>query len=176
MNVAIILTVFLLGWATQGLTLFDVGRYSFPLILFASIPFCIRWKNDQAGFLVLPIASAIFAVLVALIEDVQISHIFSQGVLQALAIAFAGGVATIDWRKHLKTLTSTAVGVGVPIVAYGGYQMVARAAHLPFAFLPITNKQYYIDGGLQRGWEKDEITRASSVFSEPSELGFFASG
>jgi hypothetical protein len=173
LNVAIILTVFLLGWATQGLTLFDVGRYSFPLILFASIPFCIRWKNDHAGFLVLPIASAIFAVLVALIEDVQISHILSQGVLQALAIAFAGGVATIDWRKHLKTLTSTAVGVGVPIIAYGGYQMVARAAHLPFAFLPITNKQYYIDGGLQRGWEKDEITRASSVFSEPSELGFF---
>jgi hypothetical protein len=173
LNVAIILIVFLLGWATQGLTLFDVGRYSFPLILFASIPFCLRWKNNQAGFLVLPIASSIFAFLVAIIEDVQFSHIFSQTVLQALAILFAGGAASMDWRKHLKTLTSVTVGVGVPIVAYAGYQMIARAAHLPFAFLPITNKQYYIDGGLQRDWDKDGITRASSVFSEPSELGFF---
>ena len=173
MNVAIILTVFLLGWATQGLTLFDVGRYSFPLILFASIPFCLRWKNDHAGFLVLPIASSIFALLVALIEEVQFSHILSQTILQALAIIFAGGAATIDWRKHLKTLTNVTVCVGVPVVAYAGYQMIARAAHLPFAFLPITNKQYYIDGGLQRDWEKDGVTRASSVFSEPSELGFF---
>ncbi len=173
MNVAIILTVFLLGWATQGLTLFDVGRYSFPLILFASVPFCLRWKNDHAGFLVLPIASSIFAFCVAMIEDVPLSHIFSQTVLQALAILFAGGAASIDWQKHLKTLIRATVGVGVPIVAYAGYQMIARAAHLPFAFLPITNKQYYIDGGLQRDWDKDGITRASSVFSEPSELGFF---
>jgi hypothetical protein len=173
LNVAIILTVFLLGWATQGLTLFDVGRYSFPLILFASVPFCLRWKNDHAGFLVLPIASSIFALCVAMIEDVPFSHIFSQTVLQALAILFAGGAASIDWPKHLKTLIRVTVGIGVPIVGYAGYQMIARAAHLPFAFLPITNKQYYIDGGLQRDWDKDGITRASSVFSEPSELGFF---
>ena len=173
MTIAIILAAFVVGWATEGFTLFDVGRYSFPLIYFAAIPFCLRWTNRNTGFLVLPIASSIFAVSVALIDGISFSHVLSQTVLQALAIVFAGGVASIDWRKHLKALTTVVVGVGVPIVVYAAYQMVARMAHLPGAFLPITNKQYYIEGGLQRDWDKDSITRASSVFSEPSELGLF---
>lgn len=173
MSVPVILTIFVLGWASQGFTLFDIGRYSFPLILFASIPFCLKWKSEHAGFLTLPILSSVFTLLVAVLLEVQFSHIFSQAVLQVLAIIFAGGAASIDWRKHLKALTTIVAAVGVPIVVYGGYQMVARYAHLPLAFLPITNKQYYIDGGLQRDWDKDGVTRASSVFSEPSELGFF---
>jgi hypothetical protein len=61
----------------------------------------------------------------------------------------------------------------VPVVAYGGYQMIARAAHLPFAFLRVTNQQQYAIGGLQRGWEKAEFTRASSFFVEPASFGYF---
>jgi hypothetical protein len=167
------LTLFIAGWATQGLTLFDVGHYSFPLILFAAIPFCLRITPRTAGFLVLPIASSIFAVLVALLEGADRTHIASQSILQGLAIVFAGGVASVNWRLHLDSLARSMVGLGIPIVVYAGYQMVARAAHLPFAFLPVTNQQYYIDGGLQRDWDKAEVTRASSVFSEPSELGFY---
>lgn len=172
MRIAIILTLFIVGWVTAGFTLFDVGRYSFPLIYFAALPFCLRWTSRNTGFLVLPIASSVFAISVALIDDVSFTHVLSQAMLQALAIVFAGGVASIDWRKHSKALTSIVVGVGVPIVAYAGYQMVARMAHLPGAFLPITNKQIYVEGGLQRDWDKD-ITRASSLFSEPSELGLY---
>ena len=171
--IALILTLFIAGWATQGLTLFDVGHYSFPLILFAAIPFCFRVSTRSAGFLVLSIASSIFAVLIAVLEGADSTHIVSQSILQGLAIVFAGGVASINWRLHLDTLAKAIVGLGIPIVFYAGYQMVARAAHLPFAFLPITNKQYYIDGGLQRDWDKAEVTRASSLFSEPSELGFY---
>ena len=63
--------------------------------------------------------------------------------------------------------------LGIPIVLYACYQMAARMEHWPGAFLPVTNQQYYAEGGLQLGWEKAEITRASSIFSEPSELGFF---
>jgi O-Antigen ligase len=173
MTIPIIFAVFVLGWVTEQFSLFDVGRYSFPLILFAALPFCIRWRSNYTGFLVLPIASSIFAILVAVINDVNFSHILSQATLQTLAIVFAGGVASIDWRKHLNALTGVMVGIGLPVVAYAGYQMVARLADLPGAFLPITNKQYYAEGSLQLGWDKDEVTRASSVFSEPSELGFF---
>jgi len=171
--IGLFITLFVAGWATQGLTLFDIGHYSFPLILFAAVPFCLKFSSGSIGFLAFPILSSVFAVLVALLEDADPKHITSQAILQCLAIVFAGGVASINWREHLDTLAKCIVGLGIPIVVYAGYQMAARIAHWPFAFLPITNQQYYIDGGLQRDWDKAEVTRASSVFSEPSELGFY---
>lgn len=167
------LIVFILGWSTQALTLFDVGRYSFPLILFAGLPFCIRMTYRSSLFLALPIASTVFSVLVGLLEGAQLSHIISQTVLQVLAITFAAGVASVNWNEYLDSLEYSIIATGVPIVVYACYQMVARVAHLPGAFLPVTNKQYYVEGGLQRDWDKSEATRASSIFSEPSELGFF---
>ena len=168
-----LLLLFILGWSTQTLSLFDVGRYSFPLILFAGLPFCVRLTYRSTLWLGLSIGSAVFALLVALIEGIQLSHIISQSVLQTLAILFAAGVASVDWRRHIKDLEKALLITGIPIVLYACYQMLARLAHLPGAFLPVTNKQYYIEGGLQRDWDKAEVTRASSVFSEPSELGFF---
>jgi len=169
----LILSLFIAGWATMGMTLFDIGRYSFPLIMFATIPFCLKFKMEHAGFLILPIISSIFAVVVGLMEGLEPSRVASQTFLQCLAIGFAGGVASINWRLHLDTLARSSVAMGIPIVVYGGYQMAARALHWPFAFLPITNQQYYVEGGLQRDWDKAEATRASSFFSEPSEFGLF---
>jgi hypothetical protein len=169
----VLLFIFVLGWGTQTLSLFDVGRYSFPLILFAGLPFFILMTYRSLSFLVLPIASSIFAIAVGLLQGLEISHIVSQAALQLMAIAFAAGIAAINWHKYRICLEQVIVFSGIPIVLYGCYQMPARVLHLPLAFLPVTNKQYYIDGGLQRDWDKAEATRASSVFSEPSELGFY---
>ena len=167
------LIMFILGWSTQALSVFDVGRYSFPLILFAGLPFCIRMTYRSSLFLVLPIVSTFFSVLVGLLEGAQVSHIISQTALQGLAITFAAGVASINWNEHLDALENSIIIMGVPIVVYACYQMLARVAHLPGAFLPVTNKQYYVEGGLQRDWNKADVTRSSSIFSEPSELGFY---
>jgi hypothetical protein len=172
-TVFILLIILILGWATQPLTLFDIGRYSFPLILFAGLPFCIRMTYRSLSCLTLIVASSIFAVMVGVIRGIQLTHMLSQGTLQILAITFAAGVAAINWHKYMPSLERAIVFLGIPIVTYGVYQMAARLLHLPGAFLPVTNKQYYAEGGLQLGWEKSEITRASSVFSEPSELGYY---
>ena len=51
--------------------LFDVGRYSFPLILFAGLPFCLCITYRSLVSLALPIASSIFAVAVGLLQGVR---------------------------------------------------------------------------------------------------------
>jgi hypothetical protein len=153
--------------------MFDVGRYSFPLILFAGLPFCLFITYRSLLSLAFPIASTIFAIIIGLLQGAETGHVVSQAVLQTLAIAFAAGVAAIDWHEFTSSIERAVVFLGIPIVLYACYQMAARIEHLPGAFLPVTNQQYYADGGLQLGWEKAEITRASSVFSEPSELGYF---
>jgi hypothetical protein len=168
-----LLLVFVLGWCTEPFSMFDVGRYSFPLIFFAGLPFCLFITYRSLLSLALPIASSVFAIVIGLLQGVETGHILSQAVMQALAIAVAAGVAGIDWHEFTSGIERAVVFLGIPIVLYACYQMAARIEHLPGAFLPVTNQQYYADGGLQLGWEKAEITRASSVFSEPSELGFF---
>jgi hypothetical protein len=169
----LLLLLFVLGWSTESLTLFDIGRYSFPLILFVGLPFSVLLTYRSLSFLLLPIVSSIFAVTVGFLQGVEVSHILSQAVLQTLAITFAAGIAAINWHQHRNSLERVIVAMGIPIVGYGCYQMLARVAHLPGAFLPVTNQQYYVEGGLQRDWDKAEVTRASSVFSEPSELGYY---
>jgi hypothetical protein len=169
----LLLLLFVLGWSTESLTLFDIGRYSFPLILFVGLPFSLLITYRSLNFLVLPIISSIFAIAVGFLQGVEASHIFSQAALQTLAITFAAGIAAINWHQHRASLERVIVAMGLPIVGYGCYQMLARLAHLPGAFLPVTNQQYYVEGGLQRDWDKAEVTRASSVFSEPSELGYY---
>jgi O-antigen ligase len=169
----LLLLLFVFGWSTQSLTLFDVGRYSFPLILFVGLPFVSLVTYRSLSFLVLPIASSLFAIAVGFLRGVDVSHVLSQAGLQALAITFAAGIAAINWRQHRNSLERVILAMGIPIVGYGCYQMLARVAHLPGAFLPVTNQQFYVEGGLQREWDKAEVTRASSVFSEPSELGYY---
>jgi hypothetical protein len=173
-TIFILLLILILGWATMPLTLFDVGRYSFPLILFAGIPFSFRMTYRSLSCLTLLIASGLFATLVGVIRGIQVTHMISQNALQVLAITFAAGIAAINWHKYMPSLERAIVIMGIPIVGYGCYQMAARLLHLPGAFLPVTNKQYYAEGGLQLGWEKSEITRASSFFSEPSEFGYYS--
>lgn len=172
-TILFLVLVFVLGWCTEPFSLFDVGRYSFPLILFAGLPFCLLITYRSLFSLALPIVSGIFAVAVGLLQGADTGHILSQAALQALAIAVAAGVAAIDWHEFRGSIEKAVVLLGIPIVLYACYQMAARIEHLPGAFLPVTNQQYYADGGLQLGWEKAEITRASSLFSEPSGLGYF---
>ena len=169
----LVLLVFIVGWSTETFSLFDVGRYSFPLILFAVLPFVICMTYRSLASFGLLIGSSVFAIVIAFLQGVETSHILSQAALQALAIAFAAGVNAIEWHDFTGLIERVIVFLGIPIVVYACYQMVARMQHLPGAFLPITNKQYYADGGLQLGWEKAEISRASSIFSEPSELGYY---
>jgi hypothetical protein len=169
----VLLLLFVLGWSSQSLALFDIGRYSFPLILFVGLPFVLLITYRSLSFMVLPITSSIFAIAVGFLQGVEASHVLSQAMLQTLAITFAAGIAAINWHQHRNSLERVIVWMGIPIVGYGCYQMLARVAHLPGAFLPVTNQQYYVEGGLQRDWDKAEVTRASSVFSEPSELGYY---
>jgi hypothetical protein len=169
----LLFSLFLVGWITEEFSVVDFGRYSFPLLYFAALPFCLRATSRSILFLMLPVVSTFFGVLVALLDGFDRAPIISQGGLQVLAILFAAGVASIDWRRYIGTFARALVIAAVPVVAYGGYQMLARATHLPYAFLPVTNQQYYAEGGLQRGWEKAEFTRASSFFVEPSAFGYF---
>jgi hypothetical protein len=166
--------LFVLGMATVEFSLFDVGKYSIPLIYLTAIPFCLKTTWRSIPFLILPIVSFLLAVMVGFLQGgISPMAILSQGALQTLAIFFAAGVASINWRTHMLTLTRAMVGVGLPIVVFGGYQMFARTYRWKYAFLPVTNQQAYAMGGLQRGWEKEPFTRASSVFVEPSEFGYY---
>jgi O-Antigen ligase len=167
------LVLFLLGWVTFGFSLLDIGKYSIPLLYVAAAPFCIRITSRSVMFLALPILSTVFSIVVAALDGFNRMSILSQGVLQLLAIGVAAGVASIDWRRWMMGFTKIMVSVATPVVVYGGYQMIARAIRLPFAFLPVTNQQAYAYAGMQRGWEKEHITRASSLFVEPSEFGYF---
>jgi O-antigen ligase len=172
--VNLFICLFILGWVTQSFALLNVGRYSILLLYVAAIPFCQRATQRSVIFVVLPLVSTVLAALVSLLLTVSNPMgIVSQGALQLLAIFFSAGVASIDWRKHFLPFSKALVVLGAPVVAFGGYQMVARVEHLKFAFLPVTNLQEYATGGLQRGWEKARFTRASSLFVEPSEFGYF---
>ena len=166
--------LFILGWITQSFALFDVGRYSIVLLYIAAIPFCQRVTQRSIIFVVLPLVSTLLAALVSLLLSTSNPMgIVSQGGLQLLAIFFAAGVASIDWRKHFLPFSKALIVLGAPVVAFGGYQMVARVKHLKYAYLPVTNQQEYATGGLQRGWDKQYFTRASSLFVEPSDFGYF---
>jgi O-antigen ligase len=168
--------VFVLGWVTQEFTLFNVGTHSIPLIYLIAIPFCLRATSQSITFLLLPLISAIMAVVVGALQgSAEPMSILSQSVLQFLAILFAAGAASMNWRKCLDTLTEATVVIGFPIVAFGGYQMLARMHRWKYAFLPVTNLQAHAIGDLQRGWEKDGFSRASSIFVEPSEFGYYCS-
>lgn len=168
-----LLLLFILGWITEEFSLFDIGRYSVPLLYIAALPFCARLSLASASFLALPLVSMILSAILGALDGVEKTHILSQAALQLLAIVFAGGVASLDWPRNIIKLVKVMLAAAIPVVAYGGYQMVARAAHMRFAYLPVTNQQEYASGGLQRGWEKSEFTRASSFFVEPAAFGYF---
>lgn len=168
------IVLFILGWVTQEFSLFNAGRYSILLVYLAAIPFCQRITQRSITFVLLPLISTALAAIVSFLGGgATATGIASQGALQLLAILFAAGVASIDWRKHFAPFAKSLVLIGAPIVAFGGYQMIARVKHLKLAYLPVTNLQEYATGNLQRGWEKEHFTRASAVFVEPSEFGYF---
>ena len=169
-NVA--LAIFILGWMTQEYSILDLGKYSLLLIYFAAIPFCLWTTSRSLVFMILPLVSTALAAAIGWLQSVGPFSIISQGSLQLLAIFFATGVAAVDWRKHFSPFTKILTAISIPIVIYGGYQMIARAGHLKYAYLPVTNQQEYAIGGLQRGWMKEHFTRASAVFAEPSEFGY----
>jgi hypothetical protein len=163
----------MLGWITVGFTVYDVGKYSILLLYIAAVPF-FKWISPRSfSFVILPVVSTFFSVVVGLLKHVPAMSIVSQAALQGLAILFAAGVAGLDWRKHLFTLTKVMVAISGPLVLYGCYQVVIRPIHGPYAFLPVTNQQAYAIGGLQRGWGADPFSRASSLFVEPSDYGYF---
>jgi hypothetical protein len=165
--------LFMLGWITVGFTVYDVGKYSILLLYIAAVPF-FKWISPRSfSFLILPSVSTFFSIFVGLLKHVAVMSIVSQAALQVLAILFGAGVAAIDWRKYLFTLTKIMVIISAPLVLYGCYQVVMRPIHGLYAFLPVTNQQAYAIGGLQRGWGKDPFTRASSVFVEPSDYGYY---
>jgi len=173
-QLSFLIWLFVLGWVTQEFTLFDVGKYSIPLIYLVAIPFCAKATPKSTTFLALPLVSFAMAAVVGLLQGgINPMAIVSQGALQLLAIFFAAGVASIDWRTQLRTLTKSMVVIGAPVVLFGGYQMFARTYKWKYAFLPVTNQQAYAMGGFQRGWEKEQFSRASSLFVEPSEFGYF---
>ncbi len=168
-----LLVMFVLGWISAGYSVFDVGKYSILLIYVAALPFCF-WANSRTlTFFALPIISTVFSLLVAMLSRVNPMSVSSQLALQCLAIAFGAGVASLDWREHIPLLTKSLSLLAIPVVVYGGYQMVARMAGLPYAYLVVTNQQSYATGGYQRGWDKVHFSRASSVFVEPSDFGYF---
>ena len=170
--VAFLLILYVTGWVTYTFSLFDVGRYSIASLYLAVLPICLKMTVRSVCYLIFPFAATITAVLIAASEGGG-ARVVSNAAQQMLAIAFAAGVAAIDWRRYIDLFTKILAAAAVPIVAYGGYQMIARVGHLPYAFLPVTNQQEYAFGGIQRGWEKPVFTRASSLFVEPSEFGYF---
>jgi hypothetical protein len=89
---ALIVTLFIAEWATLGLTLFDVGRYSFSLINVAAIPFWLKFRPGSAGVLVLPIISGMFAVVVWVG-----TRIVTYAGYQMVARVKALTVQTMDW-------------------------------------------------------------------------------
>jgi hypothetical protein len=165
--------LFMLGWVTVGFTVYDVGKYSILLLYVAAVPF-FKWISPRSfSFVILPSVSTFFSIFVGLLKHVPAMSIVSQAALQLLAILFATGVAALDWRKYLFTLTKIMVVISGPIVLYGCYQVISRPIHGPYSFLPVTNQQAYAIGGLQRGWGAVPFSRASSVFVEPSDYGYF---
>ncbi len=167
------LVLFILGWVSDAYSIFDISRYSFLLIYFAALPFCLYITSRTMAFFALPAISTIFSAVSGLLQGVPLMSVFSQATLQMLALGFAAGVAAINWQKHLSKFAKILSIFACPVVIYGGYQMIARAGHWANAFLPVTNQQAYALGGYQRGWEKPVFTRASSLFVEPSDFGYF---
>jgi hypothetical protein len=171
-KIDILIVLFTLGWVTYSFSIFDFGRVSITLMQLAAAVIAFR-IGIRSLIVLLPISlSAVLAATMAFIDSSD-ARIFAALGNQILAILFCAAVATMDWRKHLQTLQRTMVALGFPLVAYAAYQVFARARHLQFAFLAVTNQQEHAIGGLQRGWNKAAITRASSVFVEPSEFGYF---
>jgi O-antigen ligase len=164
---------FILGWITDGYSILDVGKYSILLLYVAALPFCLFITSRTLTFFALPALSTFFATVIALLQGVSLMSVLSQSALQILAIIFAAGVSSVDWKKYLVPFAKILVVMAVPVVALGGWQMFARAGGWPYAFLPVTNQQAYAVGGYQRGWEKPHFTRASSLFVEPSDFGYF---
>lgn len=167
------IVIFILGWISDGYSLVDFGKYSILLLYIAALPFCFYASSRTLAFFSLPAISTLFAVCIGLLEGVRVMSVISQTALQLLALLFAAGIAAIDWKKHFPLLAKILAVIALPVILYGGYQMSARPAHAAYAFLPVTNQQAYAVGGYQRGWEKAHFTRASSVFVEPSDFGYF---
>ncbi len=168
-----LLGLFLLGWLHNGFTLYDVGTRSITLLHVASmlfIPFCFtRWLYVFTPVLASTMIAAATAFTIAG-EQRYGSHFLQQ----CLGVAVAAGAASLDWPRLIQHVRRLLAVTSVPVIAYAAYQVIARPAGLPYAFLRLSNQQQYAISGLQRGFDKPHFSRASSVFVEPSDLGYYS--
>lgn len=128
-----IVIIVLLGWVSYGFSILDVGPYSLTLI-HASVLLLVTRLTLRSSYLWLwPLLSTLMAVIVSWFAAPE-ARTLTNAAQQILALVFAAGIFSIEWRKHLELLTRALVAFAVPIVSYGGYQVIARYAHLPLHF------------------------------------------
>lgn len=167
----VLLAVLLVSWLTIDYTIYDVGTRSITWVMLAAAGFGLLRFKMTAAWLIAPLLSTAVALAVALTYHSgprPWTHLLSQ----LLAIVVGAGAAGLDWERHIKVLHGTMLVIAIPVLLYAAYQTVARAVGLPFAYLPVTNQQ--MGCTYQRGYGGVPTTRASSVFTEPSDLGYFS--
>jgi O-antigen ligase len=165
--------LFLLGWLHNGWTLYDIGDRSITLMFLSAIPFLfyLKFPGKLLLFVCLQLASGILSVMVAIAlgQERAISNLGQQ----LLGMVVMIGAAAFDWETLLPAFRKLMLWIAVPICVYGVYQLAARARHLPYAFLPMSNLQQEGVNGFQRTYGDRFHIRASSVFIEPSDFGYF---
>lgn len=174
-----ILFLFFLGWITYSFSLFDVGPYSFTLLLLASIGLGLFGLRLHRAFLlamVCLVASGFLAVGVA-IADLPTTKTLTHTLQYLICLGVVQGAASVDWERHFGSLRRGLLILALVVFSFGIYQALARGGGLPFAFLPVTNLQLGSDEGLQRGYGRSSsggsFLRVSSFFAEPSDMGRF---
>lgn len=83
---------------------------------------------------------------------------------------------------EIKSMIKTFLYTSIPIHIFGIYQLFARAFDLPLAFIEYNNIMFTLedkygvaDGVSQLSLRFENFYRATSIFSEPSALGVYAS-
>ncbi len=165
--------LFLIGWFHNGFSLFDIGQRSITLLMLAGIPllfFIQHWRPRLVG----PhLASTLLAFMVAL-PRFEAGRPVSHALQNVFGIATAVAVSNLEWPLLIEKTRKWVLVLAVPVCAYGVFQLYARSEMMPSGWLPVTNIQQYEATGFQRNFMSPDHWRASSVFVEPSDFGYFA--
>lgn len=177
-----ILIAIFLGWVTNSFSLYDVGSHSLTLLLLASVAmgaFALWGKPSSALPALLCLgASAVLGLCVSLRNDLEMTKPATHLIQSVIGLGVLAGSTSLDLKRQLPWLRRLILVLGGSVLLFGLYQLAARVLELPFAFLPITNLQLGADDGFQRGYSHallagGGVTRASSLFAEPSDMGRF---
>lgn len=180
-----LLTAFLVGWVTYQFTLFDIGRFSFPLLLLTSsvlAVYSLRSKHFLTPASASLMLSTLLAWSVAFISYAEYEKTFTHLIQCLLTIGVMIGAQSLDWKRVFPRFRKHLLWIAAIVLAYGCYQFVARQHSLPLAFLPVTNQQVtvkMVEGEYQqRGTrlamtERVEEARVSAFFPEPGNLAVF---